>query len=107
MPVGAPETVPQREVLSVVVIEEEVVVSVVGRAIDEVYEVFGDTVVSVVDGDGPDVDKDIQDQVEQLVEREEEGVDVVGHALQEAVHRMKCMAGERGGNLPDVVGLVE
>lgn len=37
------------------------------------------------------------------MEGEEEGVEVVGEALQEAVHRMEGVAGEGGGDLPYVV----
>lgn len=107
MPVGAPQAVPQREVLPVVVVEEEVMVGVVGGAVDDAREGVGDAVVAVVDGDGPDVDEDVKEQVENFVEGEEEGVDVVGQPLQEAVHRVEGVAGERGGDLPDVVRFVE
>lgn len=107
VPVGAPQTVPQCKVLAVVVVEEEVVVRVVGRAVDDVGQGGGDAVVAVVDGDGPDVDEDVQGQVEQLVEGEEEGVDVVREPLQEAVHWVKGVAGEGGGDLPQVVRFVE
>lgn len=107
VPVGAPQTVPQSKVLAVVVVEEEVVVRVVGRAVDDVGQGGGDAVVAVVDGDGPDVDEDVQGQVEQLVEGEEEGVNVVREPLQEAVHWVKGVAGEGGGDLPQVVRFVE
>lgn len=107
MSVGAAHAVPQREVLAVVVVEEEVVVGVVGRAVDDAGQRVGHAVVAVVDGDGPDVDKDVEGQVEHLVQREEEGVDVVGEPLQEAVHRVEGVAGEGRWDLPHVVGLVE
>lgn len=105
--VGAPQAVPQCEVLAVVVVEEEVVVGVVGRAVDDVRQAGGDAIVAVVNGDGPDVDEDVQGQVEHLVEGEEEGVDVVREPLQEAVHRMEGVAGEGGGDLPQVVWFVK
>lgn len=105
--VGATQAVPQREVLAVVVVEEEVVVGVVGRAVDDARQGVGDPVVPVVDGDGPDVDEDVEDQVEHLVQGEEEGVDVVGQPLQEAVHRVEGVAGEGRGDLPQVVRFVE
>lgn len=105
--VGAPQAVPQCEVLAVVVVEEEVVVGVVGRAVDDVRQAGGDAIVAVVNGDGPDVDEDVQGQVEHLVEGEEEGVDVVWEPLQEAVHRMEGVAGEGGGDLPHVVWFVK
>lgn len=107
MPVRAPQPVPEREVLAVVVVEEEVVVGVVGGAVDDAGQGGGDAVVAVVDGDGPDVDEDVEEQVQELVEGEEEGVEVVGEALQEAVQRVEGVAGEGGGDLPDVVRLVE
>lgn len=107
MSVGAAHAVPQREVLAVVVVEEQVVVGVVGGAVDDAGQGVGHAVVAVVDGDGPDVDEDVERQVEQLVQREQEGVDVVGQALQEAVHRVEGVAGERRRDLPHVVRLVE
>lgn len=105
--VGAAQTVPQCEVLAVVVVEEEVVVGVVGRAVDDAGQRVGHPVVAVVDGDGPDVDEDIECQVEHLVQREEEGVDVVGEPLHEAVHWVEGVAGKGRWDLPHVVGLVE
>lgn len=107
MSVGAPQAVPQRKVLAVVVVEEKVVVGVMRRAIDETRHGTGDAVVAVVDGDGPDVDEDVEDQVQHLVEREEERVDVVGEPLHEAVHRVEGVAGEWRGDLPHVVWLVK
>lgn len=107
MPVRASQAVPQSEVLAVVVVEEEVVVSVVSWAIDDLCQTTGDTVVAIVDRNGPDVDENVQGQVEHLVEGEEEGVDVVRESLHETVDWMKGMAGEGGGDLPDVVWFVK
>lgn len=56
-----------------------------------------------MDRDGPDVDKDVQGQVEHLVEGEEERVDVVWESLHEAVYWMKGVAGKGRGDLPYVV----
>lgn len=56
--VGAPYSIPEREVLSVVVVEEEVMVYVVSGTIDHTYQGAGEVVVSIVYGNGPDVDKD-------------------------------------------------
>lgn len=105
--VGASQAVPQREVLAVVVVEEEVVVGVVGGAVDDAGQNAGDTVVAVVNRDGPDVDQDVQGQIEHLVQREEEGIDVVREPLQEAVNRVKGVAGEGSGDLPYVVRFVK
>lgn len=60
-----------------------------------------------MNGDGPDVDEDVQGQVEHLVEGEEEGVDVVRESLQEAVDWMEGVAGEGSGDLPHVVRFVK
>ncbi|KAF3840633.1 hypothetical protein F7725_006495 [Dissostichus mawsoni] len=103
VPVRTPQTVPQREVLPVVIVEEQVVVGVVRRSVDGGGEGEGDPVVPVVDGDGPDVDEDVEAEVEDLVKREHKRVDVVREALHEAVHRVESVAGERRRDLPDVV----
>ena len=67
----------------------------------------GQAVVPVMDGHGPDVDEHVEAQVEHLVQGEEEGVDVVGQALEEAVYGVEGVAGEGRGDLPHVVRLVE
>lgn len=100
VPVGASQAVPQREILAVVVVEEEVVIGVVSGAIDDAGQASRDAVVAIVDGDGPDVDEHIEGQVEQLVEREKEGVDVVRQPLHEAVHWVKGVARKGSGDLP-------
>lgn len=105
--VGSTNLVPQGEVLPVVVVKVEVVVGVVGRAVDDVPQQSGDAIVAVVDGDGPDVDEDVEAQVGDFVQGEEEGVDVVGQALHEAIHGVEGMAGEGRCDLPEVVGFVE
>lgn len=104
--VGASDAVPQGKVLSIVVVKEEVVVSVVGRTIDEFFQHFWDPVVPVMNGDSPYVDKDIEAQVEQLVQGEEERVDVVGQTLKETIHRVESVAGKGSRDLPDVVRLM-
>lgn len=58
--VGASDAVPQGEVLSVVVVKEEVVVSVVSWTIDDLFQQAGHAVVPVMDGDGPYVDEQVQ-----------------------------------------------
>lgn len=107
MPVGASQAVPQSEVLAVIVVEEEVMVSVVSWTIDDRSQSAGDTIVTVVDRDGPDVDENVKGQIEHLVKGEEEGVDVVWESLHEAVHWMKGMAGKGSGDLPQVVWFVK
>lgn len=105
--VGSTNLVPEGEVLPVVVVKVEVVVGVVGRAVDDVPQQLGDAIVAVMDGDGPDVDEDVEAQVGDFVQGEEEGVDVVGQALHEAIHGVEGMAGEGRRDLPEVVGFVE
>ncbi|RUS78845.1 hypothetical protein EGW08_013387 [Elysia chlorotica] len=64
---GAPDSIPQREELAVVVVVEEVVVSVVRTSIDQWLQGLRNSVVTVMDGNRPDVDKHKQAQVRQLV----------------------------------------
>lgn len=99
--------VPEGEILPVVVVEVQVVVGVVGRAVDDVAQQPRHAVIAVVDGDGPDVDEDVEAQVGDFVQGEQEGVHVVGQALHEAIHGVEGVAGEGCGDLPQVVGLVE
>lgn len=49
MPVRAPQTVPQCEVLAVVVLKEQVMVCVVGGAIDDTGQSGGHAVIAIVD----------------------------------------------------------
>jgi len=58
VPVGAPQAIPECKVLSVVVVEEKMMVYVVHSTVDQTYKGAGDAVVSIVYGNGPDVDKD-------------------------------------------------
>lgn len=58
--VGASDAVPQGEVLPVVVVKEEVVVSVVSWTVDDGFHQVWHAVVPIMDGDGPYVDKHIQ-----------------------------------------------
>lgn len=81
VPVRAPQTVPQCEVLAIVVLKEQVVVGVVGGAIDDTGQSGGHAVVAIVDWNGPDVDKNVEGQVQNLMEGEEEWVEVVREAL--------------------------
>lgn len=58
MSVGAPQSIPQGEILTVVVVEEEVMVDVVSSAIDHTYQRARDAVVVIMYGNSPDVDED-------------------------------------------------
>ena len=59
-----------------------------------------------MNGYSPQVDKDKQDEVEDLVQWKEQRVYVVGEALQKAIDGVKGMAGKRSRDLPSVVTLV-
>jgi len=61
---------------------------------------------AIVDRYGPDVDGDVQHQVEHLVQREKEHIDVVRDALQETVDRVKCVTGIWCRHLPRMMRLV-
>ena len=96
---AASDAVPQREVLSVVVVVVDVVVRVMRRAVHDWTQALGHTEIAVMDGDGPDVDGDVEEEVGVLVHGEQEHVDVVRAALQEAVQRVEGVTGEWSGNL--------
>ena len=64
---GPPDVIPQREELAVVVVVEEVVVGVVGAAVDQRLQQGWDAVVAIVYRHRPDVDKDEEAQVGDLL----------------------------------------
>lgn len=76
-------------------------------SVDEFLQQPWDPVVTIVNGDGPYVNKHIEAQVEYLVQGEEERIDVVGQALKKAVYGVESMAGERSRDLPYVVRFME
>lgn len=96
---AAPDAIPQCEVLAVVVVIVHVVIRVMRRAVDDGPKRLGHAEVAVVDGDGPDIDKHIEDQVEQLVHGEQEHVDVVWAALGKPIQGVESMACKRGRHL--------
>lgn len=77
---------------------------VAGGAVDDgrVGDVF-----AVVDEHRPEIDEDEEGDVGEFLEREDEGEDVVGEALGEAVHWVERVAGERRGHDPFVVRFVQ
>jgi hypothetical protein len=103
-PVAATQTIPQRGELAIVVVEVKMVHGVAGGAVDDGG--VGD-VLAVVDEDGPDVDEDEEGDVGEFLEREEEGEDVVGQRLGEAVDGVEGVRGEGGGHDPFVVRFVQ
>lgn len=64
-------------------------------------------VLAVMNEDGPQVDETEEEDVGELLQREDEGEDVVGHALGPSVKRVEGVRGEGGGHNPLVVRLVE
>lgn len=107
MPVRASEVIPQREILTVVIVEKQMVIGVMCSSVDEFLQQPWDPVVTIMNGDGPYVNKHIEAQVEYLVQGEEERVDVVGYSLKKAIYRVECVAGERSRDLPEVVRFME
>lgn len=76
-------------------------------SVDEFLHHPWDPVVTIVNWDGPYINKHIEAQVEYLVQGKEERVDVVGQTLKKAVHRVESVAGERSRDFPDVVRFME
>lgn len=107
MLVRSTEAVPQSEILTVVIVEEQVVIGVMCSSVDEFLQQPWDPVVTIVNGDGPYVNKHIKAQVEYLVQRKEERVNVVGESLKEAVDGVESVAGKGSRDLPDVVRFME
>lgn len=64
-------------------------------------------VLPVVDHDGPDLDEGEEGDVGEFLQREDEGEEVVGHALGEAVERVEGVRGEWRRHDPFVVWFVE
>ena len=88
LPVATTHAVPQRGKLTVVVVEVQVVHGMASGAVDNGRVV---RVLSVVDEHGPNVDKDEEGDVCELLEREKEGKDVVWQPLRVAVHGVEGM----------------
>lgn len=107
MPVRASQAIPQRKVLTVVIIEEQMVIGVMCGSVDEFLQQPRDMVVAIMNRDGPYVNKHIKTQVEYFVQRKEKRVDVIGQSLKKAVYRVESVAGKRGRDLPDVVRFME
>lgn len=98
------QSVPQGGKLAVVVVEVQVVNSVASSSVH--HRVIGN-IVSVVDHDGPEVDKGEQQQVRHLVQRQEHRIQVVWQRLREAVHRMEGVGSKWSANNPLVVRFMQ
>lgn len=78
-----------------------------GRPINDALKNSGHSVVPIVNGHRPDVDKDVETQVDHFVQWEEEWVDVVWDTLHETIHWVKGMTCKWRRKLPNMVGLVQ
>ena len=90
--VAPTQAVPQGRELAVVVVEVQVVHRVAGGSIDD--GAVGH-ILAVMNEDGPQVDKGEQENVCDLLQREDEGEDVVGNTLRPAIERVESVRGER------------
>jgi hypothetical protein len=104
LPVTSAQTVPEGGELAVVVVEVQMVHGVACSAVDK-RRVVG--ILAVVDQDCPDVDEDEEGDVGKLLEREEEGEDMVRQTLGIAIHGVEGVRGKGRGHDPLVVGLVQ
>lgn len=104
LPVAATQSVPQSGELTVVVVEIQVVHSVAGSTIDDGAVRH---VLAVVDQDGPDLDEGEEQNVGELLQREDEREKVIRDALCIAVKRVESMRSIRSRHDPFVVRLVE
>lgn len=104
LPVASSKAVPESCVLSIVVVEVQVVHGVTGGTVDDGRVV---RVLAVVDQDSPDVDEDEEEDVCELGQRENEGEDVIRKTLSVAVGGVERVRGERSRHDPLVVWLVD
>jgi len=102
--VRSSQTVPERRVLAVVVVEVQVVHGVARRAVQDRAVGY---VLAIVDQDGPDVDEGEERDVGEFLERKDEWEDVVWDALGEAVEWVEGVRCVRRWHDPFVVRLVE
>ena len=77
------------------------------RAVNERLYQSGHTVVSVVNGHCPQIDKHKENEIHYFVQREDERIDVVREALQKTIDWVKSVACKRGGYLPLVMWFVD
>lgn len=94
--VGVPVVVGPCEVLAVVAGEEHVVESVVGRAVDELFEPMAGDHVAVVNEDGPDLDADEEEHVEVLLHRADVDKDTVDVSERSIAAQKSLLTGKGG-----------
>lgn len=64
--VRASQAIPECEVLSVIVVEVQVMINMVSGTVNQKYQRAWKAVVSIMDGNGPDVDEDKEGEVNHL-----------------------------------------
>lgn len=104
LPVATTQAVPKGSELSVVIVEVKMVHGVAGGSVD--HRAVGN-VFTVVDQNGPEVDETEEENICELLERENEREQVVGHTLRPTVHRVESMRREGARHDPLVVRLVQ
>ena len=102
--IAASEAVPDGGVLAKVIVEVQMVGGVAGSAIDD--RVIGN-VLAVVDQDCPEVDEQEEEDIRDLLKREDKHEHVIGERLGEPVQGVESMRGEWRRHDPLVVRLVE
>lgn len=102
--VATAKSVPESGVLTIVVVEGQVVDRVASSAVDDRVVAHK---LAIVNQNCPEVDEYEQADEGDLLQRENEDEDVVWHTLSEAVERVEGVGGEWGGHDPLVVRLVQ
>ena len=82
------------------------VISVMSRPVNKGLKELRHSIVPVVYRNGPNIDKDKENEIEDFVQGEKERINVIREALQPAVDRMKGMACEWSRDLPLVMPFV-
>jgi len=82
-------------------------ISVVCSSVDHRLQQWRNLEVAVVDRHRPDVDGNVECQVQHLVQREHKHVDVIRYALHEAVDRVKRVTGVWRRHFPRMMRLVD
>ncbi len=89
---GAPEYIPENEILPIIVSKSSVVDCVVCSTIDK----WNPACSSVMNVDGPQPHDSKCTKVTNVVHRENENEDVIRAPLQPTIQRMKCVRGKGG-----------
>ena len=103
-PVAASQAIPEGSELSVVVVEVEMVHGVAGSSVD--HGAVGN-IFTIVDQDGPEVDETEEENICELLEREDKREQVVRHTLRPAIKRVERMRCKGTRHDPLVVRLVQ